>query len=369
MRRNNGEGSLTQRPDGSWAVSLMVQGKRRWLYAKTKRDAERQLAALQREVARHGGLPDPGKRSVGDLLTAWLEAAAPSLKPATLDHYQQVCERYLLPAIGRLRLSRLSPDVVQRLVTPYQQQGKRRTAAKVYRTLHRACEVAVLWGWLGSNPCDRILRPKHQPERKEVWSEADVRRFLDGARGHPLYALYLLLITSGVRLGECLALRWSDLDFSTGVLTVARSVQRLKGEVVFSTPKTKAAVRSVHLPPMVLAELHPPLNPDSSLMFTNARGGVLHPSVVQHQLTRLCAELSLPKVTPHGLRHLHASLLLSGGVPLSEVSRRLGHASPAVTMGIYAHCLHSDERAADVIGRVCSYPAPWHLPLEESHGG
>jgi integrase len=362
-RRANYEGSIYRRSDGRWAAALMLDGRRKWVYGKTRQEVADRLRELQQQASRQGMLADPGRRTVADLLDAWLEAVAPILKPRSLDSYRQICDAHIRPTIGKVRLSRLTPDVIQRLITPLQQQGKARTAAKVYATLRRACRVAVLWGWLASNPCERVLRPQYQAERREVWTHDDLRRFPEGAQGHPLYPLYLLLVTTGLRLGEALALRWSDVDWVAGTVQVERSVQRIRGEWVFSSPKSKSSIRSVTLPAEVLAtlkqhrlhqikELGSGWSPEG-LVFCNRQGGVLCQSVVQHTLQRLCERLELPSLTPHGLRHLHASLLLSEGLPIPLVSRRLGHANAAVTMGIYAHCVSKrDDQAVQAISRA-----------------
>lgn len=364
MRRNNGEGTVTRRHNSTYAAALRVDGKRRWVYGPTEKDVRRKLALLQAQAAKSGTLPTPGRRTVADLIDAWLDAAAPTLKPRTLADYRAMADAYIVPAIGRLRLTRLTPDVVQRLVTPWQKDGKHRTAVKVHAVLHRACKVAVLWGWLADNPCDRILRPSYRPERKEMWSADELARFLAGARGHDLYPLYLLLVAAGLRLGEALALRWSDVDLAAGLVTVRRSVQRVGGEYVFTASKTRSGERSIGVPGDVAAELkrHRVRQIErlgaagwtaDGLVFTNRTGGVLCQSVAQHGLKRLCDGLRLPALTVHGLRHLHASLLLAEGLPITDVSRRLGHANPGITLTVYSHAIRRcDDPAAAIVEHV-----------------
>lgn len=357
MRHNNGEGTIVQRPNGTYAAALRCNGVRRWVYGKTEKEVRRKLAELQRQATRQGQLPDPGKRNVNDLLDAWLEAASATLKPRTTETYRQLCDDHIRPKIGGMRLSRLTPDVVQRLIAPLQREGKTRTAQKVYRALHRACALAVLWGWLPSNPCDRIVKPRHTYGQREVWTQEELGRFLEGAREHPLYPLYLLLVSTGLRLGEALALRWNALDLAAGTLEVRQSVQRIRGEWVFSAPKSRAGIRVISIPREVVHELRryrarqieqrgPAAWAADGLVFCNREGGPLNPSVAEHGLKRLCQRLDITVVTPHGLRHLHASLLLSEGLPIPDVSRRLGHASPAITMTTYAHVVGRQEDAA-----------------------
>ncbi|PWH15394.1 MAG: hypothetical protein DDG58_11155 [Ardenticatenia bacterium] len=348
MKRSNGEGSIYRRSsDNRWCASLMVDGKRRTVYGRTRSEVASKLRQLQEQAHLGGMLSDPGKRTVADLLNAWLEMATPSLKPRTLETYRQLCRVHILPAVGHLRLSHLTPVVIQRLILPLQKAGKTRTAQKVYRVLHRACVLAVLWGWLPTNPCDRMVKPKHTYAQRALWTQDELRRFLDGAKSHPLYPLYLLLIASGLRLGEALALRWGDLDVVTRQLRVSRNVQRVGSEWVFSAPKTPSGVRTITLPDEVVAilrqhrvrqveQLGAGWRPDE-LMFANHQGDPLNPSVVGRTLKRLCQHIGVTVVTPHSLRHLHASLLISAGLPITDVSRQLGHANANITLGVYAH--------------------------------
>ena len=247
-RRGAGEGSISQRKDGRWQAAIMVNGVRKTVYGKTEREARRKLQELQRQVHTLGALPNTGKRTVNDLLDAWLETATPNLKPKTIKTYTQLCERHIRPAIGTVRLAKLMPVRIQAMLSRLQVDGKMRTAQQVYVYLHRAMSFAVLWQWLPSNPCDRVLRPKYQSERKDVWSPEELQIFLDGAREHWLFPLWSTAIATGLRSGELRALTWGDVDLDAGKLTVSGTMHRANGKYVRATPKTQGSTRVVGLP-------------------------------------------------------------------------------------------------------------------------
>lgn len=353
-RKSNGEGSITQRQDGRWQASLQVEGRRKTVYGKTRSEVARKLADLQRQATKTGALPNPGRRTINDLLDAWLEVKVPTLKPKTAADYTYTCDSYLRPTIGKAPLARLTPDRIERLLAGLRCHP--RTAQKVYLRLSQALALAVRWGWLSTNPCDRVDAPRYHAERKDLWTAEQLRAFLDGTREHWLGPLWALLAYSGCRLGEALALEWADVDLSRGTLSIHASRQRIGGQWVVGEPKTAAGVRTVSLPSKALDALAR-LAGDAiaqgtaaGLVFTGRNGGPLNPDTLRGAMRRECDRLGLPRVTPHGLRHLHASLLLAGGVAITDVSRRLGHATPSITLAIYSHSIPGrDDGAARVL--------------------
>jgi integrase len=356
-RRSPGEGSIMQRHDGRWQASLQVDGHRRTVYGKTRQECAAKLTGLQRQVAKAGTLPDPGKRTVNDLLDAWLEVKAPTVRPRTLADYHDVCDRYLRPALGKTRLNRLTPDRIQRLYARYQTRAQSRTALKAHRVLSQALSLAVRWGWIGNNPCDRVDIPRYRPERKRVWTPAELRRFLDGTTGHRLHPLWLFLATTGCRLGEALALTWENVDLAAGVVTINKAGQHIGGEWTVTEPKTRSGIRTITLPREAIGALRQQAayrlaHGGGVLVFANDRGQPLTNGAIAWHLRRECERLGLARITPHGLRHLHASLLLAEGLPLPEVARRLGHTTPAITMAIYSHAIRDDSAAVDAITRA-----------------
>lgn len=136
-------GSVYQRRDGKWCAALTVNGKRRALYADSEREAKKKLAKLQGELATNGTLPTPGRRTVDDLLTEWLDSAKPHLKPRTYGEYEAMARRHIRPAMGKVWLSKLEPAHVQRLCNRLTADGKNRQSKLIFNLLHRALGVAA----------------------------------------------------------------------------------------------------------------------------------------------------------------------------------------------------------------------------------
>ncbi len=370
-RRTTGEGSVCRRGDGRWQAALQVGGVRRIVYGRTRHEAYRKLANLRRQAAISGALPDLGSRTLNDLLDRWLETVATTLKPRTLADYQQTARLYLRPTLGKMRLDRLNPDSIQRAYTILQTRGRWRAAAKAHAVLHRAFKLAVLWGWLAENPAGRVLRPHYRPERKEVWTPQQLSCFLAGAKGHWLFPVWLLAIASGCRLGELCALTWDDVDLEASTIRISRALQRIGGEWVVTAPKTRSGGRTIALPAEAMqglrrqraqqAEWRLRAGPEwanaADLVFTQWSGAPLHGASVSHGLMVQCRRLGVPELTPHGLRHLHASVLLDQGLPVPAVSARLGHADSSITMRVYAHLVgRRDDAGAEAIARAIGGP-------------
>jgi integrase len=359
--RSPGEGNVYQRKDGRWQASLQINGKRRTVYAKTEREVRAKLRDLQREADKVGNLADPGRRTVNDLFDFWLNNA-PDLKPSTVSSYRLFLDTYVRPAIGDMRLDRVTPNHLQNLYSDLTPS----VGEKVHRVLHRAFAVAVLWRWLATNPCDHVLKPAYKTQTKTLWNHAELNTFLENTPDHWVYPLWVLLISTGCRLGEALALGWKDVGSDGASVTISRTLHRIDGEWVLDTAKTDSSSRTIVLPGVASTVLGQQKQQqatwqkaagsaweDWGLVFTGETGKPLFASTIQHTLKRECERLGLPAVTPHGLRHLHASLLLDEGVPITAVSARLGHSNPQITMKIYAHALPGqDKRAADAIGDV-----------------
>ena len=200
-----------------------------------------------------------------------------------------------------------------------------------------------------------------------TWTAEQLGAFLDGMREHRLYAVFLLLATTGMRRGEALGLRWSDLDLANGRLAVRQTVIAVHHKVEFGTPKTAKGRRTVMLDVATVAALREHRKRqaaerlsigagwiDLDLVFAAADGTPLHPERFSRTFTEHVARLGLPAVPLHALRHGWATLALAAGVRPKVVQERLGHATISITLDIYSHAtsgLHSDA-AEQVAGLV-----------------
>jgi integrase len=370
-KRSNGEGNVTRRKDGRWQASLRVGNTRKTAYAKTEKEARAALFELRQQAAKaREAQAEPGRHTLAELAEAWL-SSAPGLRSTTRASYRDFLTRYAFPTLGKERLERITPDRLQRLYASL----KPSVAEKLHRILHRAFAVAVLWRWLTDNPCDRALRPAYRPKERQLWSGEQAQAFLCELESHWLGPLFTILLTTGLRLGEALALRWEDVGLGVA-LSVRGTLHHTDGQPVINEPKTASGRRTVLLPPVAIAALKRQRAQqedwrsaadtwaDTSFVFTGKTGQPLHRCTPEAALRRLCVRLNLPAVTPHGLRHLHASLLLHEGLPVTAVSARMGHANPQITLRLYAHALPGqDAQAAEAINRALAIvPARAEMP-------
>ncbi|MEY2245174.1 site-specific integrase [Streptomyces sp. BF23-18] len=193
---------------------------------------------------------------------------------------------------------------------------------------------------------------------------AEVRMLLKVAQPHRLYALWLLLVSTGLRRGEALGLTWSDIDLAAGTLRVRRNVQRIRRELIFGTPKTKRSVRTISVPQRCVRALaahweqqererkvagpkwKPTPGQPTGLVFTTTTGGVTDPRGLNRMLTILCRDAQVRRVRVHDLRHTYASLLLAQGVDTRTIMETLGHSTITMTLDTYAHVMSTTLRAA-----------------------
>ncbi|MGW4931619.1 tyrosine-type recombinase/integrase [Streptomyces sp. NPDC004166] len=397
-RRANGEGTITKRTDGRYQAAAYVYRPdgtrtRKFVYGKTREEVAGKLTELQ-EKTRQGIPAASSTMAFGDYLTYWLATIAPErLKPATLNSYEGLTRLYIRPALGKKRLNRLSPADVRRFLTEFKgsclcclrgadhdrPEGKRgccavgkcckrlpsaRTVQYVHAVLRSALQQAMREELIARNVARIVETPTVTPKEVRPLDGAEVRILLKTARTHRLYALWLLLVSTGLRRGEALALTWSDIDLTNRQLRVRRNVQRIRRELLFGTPKTTRSIRTVSLPKHLVRALthhreqqererkvagkkwQPAPDQPDGLIFNTQTGRVIDPRSLNRMLTILCRDANVRRVRVHDLRHTCASLLLSRGVDARTIMETLGHSTITMTLDTYAHVMDTTLRAA-----------------------
>lgn len=361
-----------------------VTGKRRQRRIgpyTTRREAERAAAKAVLDAA-DGLAPDPRGVTLREyLMEIWLPAReARGLKPTTLANYRWVCERYLIPGLGSVRLRDLHPPAVTEFFRQFAEEpgrgGKprsRRTIELTHRVLSLALDHAVRAGVLGRNPAAgaRDDLPRGSPsEPTGVWGPDQLRTFLAATRDDRLGPLWLLAATTGMRRGELCGLRWEDVDLGAGLLTVRHTRVMVHGIARDSTPKTAAGVREVALDAGTVAALReqrarqkadrlaapPGMWDGQGHVFSDELGRPLIPEYVTKAFVRAVRRAGLPKIRLHDLRHSYATLLLDEGVPLKVVADRLGHSTTRVTEDLYQHRVDRLDREAAARGAARLLP-------------
>ena len=373
-------GSLLKRGE-TWSYVLYLgrgpDGKKqqKWVGGfRTRREAEAALTeALER--VRTGTWADPGRQTVGEYLEDWLTAVRPSLRSSTATSYEHTLRKWVVPRIGHLRLGALSSAKLSALYGELLRSGRHdgkgglsaRSVAYTHRIVTHALKDAVAWGLLARNPAAHVDPPRVARPEMQVWTQKEVQRFLVSVADDRLYALWTVLLATGLRRGEALGLRWDDVDLDRRRLSIQRAVTVVDYEIVVSEPKTARGRRSVSIDPTTAAVLVAhrkrqleerlawgPAWQDSGYVFTTEDGRVLHPQRVTQVFKRLASEAGLPPIRLHGLRHTAATLALTAGIHPKVVSERLGHATVGITLDTYSHVGEGlqEEAATRVAGMI-----------------
>jgi integrase len=359
-RRGRGEGGVYQRADGLWCASVSLgydaKGKRRrrTVYGKTKQEVQEGLKALHQE---DGRLPSDARQfTVAQYLGTWLEAVRLNRRGTTYDRYELLVRLQVVPHLGRHRLHQLTPLHVQQWLGDMERAGESewsRFHAGV--ALNTAMRAAVKKGLLAANPCAAADMPKMPVREMRSWDAAQVKRFRLESVKDRLHALYVLAVASGMRQGEVFGLRWADIDFGEGCLSVRRTLEEVRGKLQLREPKTPAARRRIDLPAYVVAELHEHRkrmlaegrDVRDGLVFCDSDGGFLRKSnVLRRSFYPILNRADLPRIRFHDLRHTAASLLLMLGENPKVVQERLGHARVEVTLNTYSHVLPTMQKEA-----------------------
>jgi integrase len=367
-KRANGEGNVYQRANGTWEARLAYldpdtgQRRRVSFYGPTAKAVRDKMKAARARLDAGAPVRD-ATRSVGDWLAHWRATtlAASDRKESTRVLYANLSRRHLEAApFGVIALDRLRPSDVEALVLILRGRGlSDSTVRQVYTVLRAGLDGAVRDGLIARNPAAVVTRPG--VERREARHlDADgvtaVLRAAEASRYHPAL---VLIASTGLRRGECLALAWDRVDLDSGVLRVTATLARINGRLVITEPKTDRARRAVPLPPTVVAMLRRHRTEqkaerlragnqwtDSGLVFTTELGGPVEPRNLLRVMESAAKTAGVEGVGVHTLRHSAAVDWLEAGVHIKAVADLLGHSSVAITGDVYGHTSDDTARAA-----------------------
>jgi integrase len=355
-------GSIVKRGVGYCYVLYLgrdVTGRKRqkWVGGfRTKREAE---VAMVEALGRlnSGQFVDPGRLTVGEFLEQWIEAVASGLRESTAASYRMVLTKRVVPRIGKLRLTSLTPGHLTRMYAQLLAEGSRsgqplspRSVRYTHTIAGRALADAVEWGLLPRNPARAAKPPRAVKSDMAVWDAAQARQFLAFVRDDRLYAMWLLMLTTGLRRGEIAGLRWSDVDLDAAAMAIQYTRVSVNSRVVVVEPKTAKGRRPVALDDMTVqalrssrkAQLQERLKrgtgwQDSGFVFVREDGAPYHPERIIVMFKRQARAAGLPVIRLHDLRHTSATLALAAGVHPKVVQERLGHSSINITLDTYSH--------------------------------
>lgn len=352
--RGRHEGTLFQRSrDRRWvAMVTMPDGRRRSASGASKAEGVSLLRELLRQrdesIAR-----DPRRLRLGPYLRGWA-ADLSGRAPATIRQHEMIVRRHLVPALGHRLLTELTPADVEAYLQRADLDPQTRRHHRA--TLRLALNDAIRNGLVTRNAAALARPPRLEKVERRWLNEQDVKRVIRQGREARLWPLFVLILTTGLRVSEALGLAWSDVDWEARELHVERTLHRLNGRWVTDVPKTRKSRRSVPLVPDAIAALHEQRKRQDAergdkpralegLIFATKEGQPIQSTNVLPGWYRLCAELGLPRVTIHDCRHSAAAVMLRAGVPLPVIAEILGHSSIRVTVDVYGH-IGSDQRRA-----------------------
>ena len=365
-KRANGEGSIFKRKDGTWSAELSYRDdygalKRRTVYGRTQADVRTKFRDARERI--ESGAP---VRDASLTVASWLEdwitksLAASDRKQATKDLYATIARTHLVPTVGTIPLGRLRPSDVEALIVAKRDAGlSASTVRTIYTVLRAALDIASRDGLLRSNPAAAVRRPGVERRDAPHLTVEQAHVLLDAVRGDRLESLFRLMLATGLRRGEALALHWSDVDLDVGQLRVRWTLSRTSQGLQLDEPKTDKSRRTVPLPRSAVETLRAHRGRqederraaagtwrDGGLVFTTEIGTPLEPRNVLRRFEQLAQRAGLLGVHLHTLRHSAASFLLAAGTHTKVVQEHLGHASYAITADIYSHVGPGQQREA-----------------------
>jgi integrase len=378
-KKGNGEGSIYEHKRngkrvgyrGAYWVHTAGGPKRRYVSGKTRAEVAQKLTKVMAE--RDGGLVfDAGTLTLGEYLKQWLSSSVrDTVRIRTFERYEQICRVHLIPALGRVKLTHLTPAHVRALYREKLDAGlSPRTVEYIHTTLHKALKQAVMDGLIPRNVTDAVKAPRAAKKEVHPLTPEEVQALLEKARGDRLEALYLLAITAGLREGELLGLKWDDVDFAAGTLSVRRTLSQTKqkGPTLTSTKNSRG--RSVKLAPTVLDALRHhkavqnaerlnlgTLWEDHGLIFPAQTGKPMRPWVLYRgSFKRLLDRAGIKRPARfHDLRHTCATLLIKKNINPKIIQELLGHSTITTTLNTYSHVLPTmQDQAAEAMESVVS---------------
>jgi integrase len=353
--------SLEERPRSSgkpyWRVRVWVDdpgtSKRKLqtvgIYAsKTEAQREGARAVEQRQ---RGTLLQPTDMTVSELLDLWLEQEMPkTVRPENQENYRIVVNKHLKPALGSIRVQRLSVQAIEAFYSAQAEAGYSSSLIrKCHQRLSSTLKLARRWGWIAENPCDVATLPKLTHKDPEVWTPGESANFLEAAAADSMHPYWVLAVETGARTSELLGLGWADLDIDRGTLMIGRrAVRLLRGTPILKEgAKTAAGRRTIRLTERTLSALlehqdrqqtrtrFAPEWVDNNLVFATASGRPINPSHVRRAFDRVVNQAGVKRLTPHGMRKSHITALIAGGANVKAVAARVGHRDITTTLKTY----------------------------------
>lgn len=335
-----------------------------------KEEAEYALAEIIYKL-KQGNLVLPDNTRLGEYLIYWLERYKKKLATTTYNTYNSIINNHLIPNLGNIPLQQLKPLHIEDYYYQKQNELSQRTLLHHHRVLSLALKNAVGWQLIPNNPCDYVEAPKPKKYKATALTPEQSKELLNLVKDTDMETPITLILATGIRRGELLALTWNDIGFDNKILSIDKSlaVDEETKELIIKEPKSKSSIRTISLSDgtiNILKQHKVKQNEeklklgkyykDNNLVFATPDGSLINPSTFSKKFGNIIKGSNLPHIRLHDLRHTNATLMLKSKIPAKVASERLGHSNTATTLDIYSHVLKSmQEEAADKLDKMLGF--------------
>ena len=376
-KRANGEGTIVKNirngVQKGWRASITIghddkgKIKRKQFTGKTQQEVKKKLEEYKKEMLL-GTISSDDKITVSEWYHTWLfDYRIKDLKPKSFEKYEGIYRNYIKDSeLGKIKLKDLRATHIQRYYNKLQDTKPISTIKGINTRLKPCLGEAEKQGYIQKNYCKMVTLPKDNNKKTiQVLTQQQQKLFIEAIKGHKLEVLFLIALGTGLRLGELLGLKWSDIDFNTGILTVNRTLSRVKNqttgkyEIIEQTPKTKNSNRTIPIPNDILNKLKEHKKNQSkqrlfvgegyinnNYVFTDDIGNPIDDKRPGRNLKSTLAKLSIEPIKFHALRHTYATRLFEANVPPKTVQVLMGHYDISITMDIYTHVMEDAKLEA-----------------------
>ena len=342
-----------------------LTGKQRYIRRqgfKSEKDAKTELLKIEYLVSTNQYFKSVKSGKFGDVLDEWLALHKETVKASTWQFIELRANKHVRPYFKDMYVDKITLRQCQDFVN---KTFKVAPVAYVYSVsiVKNTLDYALRLGMIESNPMLYVIKPKKQANISDnhgnYYNKDELKKFLDVAKNTNLkkYALFRLLAYSGMRIGECLALTWHDLDYKNNTIAINKTLARIKDKLVIQTPKTKASNRVISLDTETIQVLKMwqleqrkqllKLGINSmnkhQLIFSNGNNEYIYSGTVRKSIKILAKKAGIHSITTHGFRHTHATLLFASGMDIKQVQARLGHSNVQTTLNIYTHAIQDKQ--------------------------
>jgi len=361
------KGSITKnKKTGKWDFVIDVgidkmTGKRKQKRKRgfnTKREAEEVLTKLKNELLQ-GTYIEPSQQFYCDYFNEWMDGKRHNMSNQTLKNYESYFLNHIHPILGNMQLSKINPLSIQKfLSTLHEKRLSDSTVKRIFNVVNASLNSALKMELITKNPASVIEKPKVKTKEMKIWDADEITRFLRYAKESAYYTGFLLAVTTGMRQGEILGLRWRDVDLEEGLLYVRQTLNH-DGKGFKTGAKSKAGNRTIGLDDYTVNALkqqrkivvqnklrYGALFQDYDLVICTPKGIAIRPRNLLRAFYSLIDKAGVTKIRFHDLRHTHSSLMLKQGENIKVISERLGHSSVRITLDTYSHVMPNMQKEA-----------------------